>query len=270
MNVLKEFANHLAWKRSEEVPAIRRALEEACHWSEKVETLREKVKVSRTSWLTVVPDEPLNRSYDPPPDPNQYVVIATDGSQVLPDRTEAPPFYLINIGHAVLSYGTGDPPHLTSHPYLFVKDEDLSRVWSLTEVPLNWETVSLRRQLSEWTALKDLAEAVSRRPALALIDGSLILWNLEGKPPDVRNAHLSASLNLLDQLRQLGVPVAGFISSPASKDIINTLRVAICPYDRPDCDRCEWLLTRQVPPCAVIEGMDDAAYVHLWVARFRC
>lgn len=56
-----------------------------------------KVKLSKTSWLLPGISSPLNIIYTLPPRPSSYTVLASDGSQIFPDRHEALPCYLINI-----------------------------------------------------------------------------------------------------------------------------------------------------------------------------
>jgi hypothetical protein len=66
---------------------------------------------------------------------------------------------------------------------------------------------------------------------------------------------------MLDILRDLKVPIAGYISASGSTDVINALRVGLCPYQFANCDKCEWIATGKHPPCAVIEGVAD---IHLF------
>jgi len=96
--------------------------------------------------------------------------------------------------------------------------------------------------------LARLARSWKFRPAIALLDGTLILWTLEGKPADFRSMMLRRLLRMLDTLRALKVPLAGYISSPGSTDVINALRVGLCPYQFANCDKCEWIAEGKHPP----------------------
>ena len=91
----------------------------------------------------------------------------------------------------------------------------------------------------EFTELADLALAAHAEGhrTLALADGTLILWNLEGKPQDFRAAHLEATVAAMDELREARVPVAGYISQPGSQELINALKLGLCPLAAADCDR---------------------------------
>jgi len=88
------------------------------------------------------------------------------------------------------------------------------------------------------------AELPTGGSVLALLDGSLILWGLVSKdyPDFVTQALLDKGfLRYLDQMRRLSsqrrLAIASYISFPRSTDVVNALRVAICPHEAPDCDR---------------------------------
>ena len=76
---------------------------------------------------------------------------------------------------------------------------------------------------------------------MGLIDGSLIMWNLEAYPDFVSDIMLEKGfLTYLEQIRKLNedreIPIASYISYPRSSDVVNTLRVALCPRDTVDSD----------------------------------
>jgi len=75
-----------------------------------------------------------------------------------------------------------------------------------------------------------------------LLDGSLILWGLEAYPDFVTEVLLNQGfLTCLEQMRKLNnekrLALASYISFPRSTDVVNTLRVALCPHEPADCDR---------------------------------
>lgn len=234
------------------------AVQESRRWVAGLPQLVAKVAQSKTSWLLAGLTQPIPQSFPLPPRPDRWLVIASDGSQIFPDRHEAMLCYLINIGSVVLPYGVSAPPQLTNRPYLFYREGDLYHRWGGRRVLVSEEIVSMKRQLMEVQELARLAKSWRFRPALALVDGTLILWTLEGKPADFRNAFLSRFLKALDFLRDQGVPIAGYISSPGSTDVINALRVGLCPYPAANCDACQWVREGKIPPCAAIEGVTDA------------
>ena len=153
---------------------------------------------------------------------------------------------------------------MLSQPTLFYREEDLYPMWGGRRGFVDAEIVSARRGQMELEALADLAQEARNggKTAVALSDGTLILWTLEGKPSDFREAVLGDELALFKRFREQGIPLAGYISHPGSTDVVNTLRVGLCPLDAPDCDRCPFppdgddLLSAGLP-CAAIDGVTD-------------
>jgi hypothetical protein len=70
----------------------------------------------------------------------------------------------------------------------------------------------------------------------------LILWGLEAYPDFVTEVMLGQGfLPCLEDIRRQNsdkkVALASYISFPRSTDVVNVLRVAICPHEVADCDR---------------------------------
>jgi len=237
------------------------AVQEAKRWFSGYHHLASKIAGSKTSWLVARFDSPFTQVFPLPSRPDRWLVFASDGSQIFPDRHEAMLCFLINIGSVVLPYGIDARPQLGNCPYLFYRESDLYQRWGGRRVLVSEEIVSVRRHLMEVEELTRLARDWKFRPAVALLDGTLILWTLEGKPADFRAIMLRRFLRMLDILRDLRVPIAGYISASGSTDVINALRVGLCPYQFANCDNCEWISAGKHPPCATIEGVAD---IHLF------
>jgi hypothetical protein len=257
-------------RREEFAQKVERACEQMAVWSGDWTPLIEKVVGSKTSWLLAHITEPAHRVYARPPRPLQMTVVATDGSQIFPDRHEVAGCYLLNVGSVALSYGTGERPTLTSRPALFFQDDDLNVAWNGRKIPVTPEVIGLKRTLLEMEELVGLAMEGAGRdapPRLALVDGTLILWTLEGKPNDFKQEMAGAYLHHLDALREAGVPIAAYISAPGSADVVNALRVGLCPYALANCDFCEYKHKPDPLPCAPIEGVTDAILFSRWLSN---
>jgi len=76
------------------------------------------------------------------------------------------------------------------------------------------------------------------RPTVALRDGPLILWTLQNESREVQQALLHDFLQAMAVLRQVGVPLAGYISFTDSRDVANSLRVWLCPGRPNECAHC--------------------------------
>jgi len=221
---------------------VERALLEMNKWSSCWTDLADKIATSRTSWLVARPSEALTDAHPLPARPAQLTVIASDGSQIFPDRHEVSNCYLINIGYVVIHYGTGERPVLASQPHLFYEEEDLYQEWAGRRMTVTRDMVGVKRGAMELAQVAMLAEQARNegRTVVGLSDGTLILWMLEGKPFDFRRQTLQATLAGFERMRKARVPIVGYISDPGSADVVNGLRVGLCPETPPDCDRCPW------------------------------
>ncbi len=166
--------------------------------------------------------------------PADYAVAATDGSMILPDRHSPARFYLLNIGLVYLRYGSNPMATLSSEPILRFGEDDLFVRAGPRRMPVNETVLGLRRAVAELQAAVDLLEG-EPLPALALVDGTLILWMLESLDDEIVESLLPDFLNVLSVLEAYRIPVAGYISSPGATDLFGTLRVAACDY--PDHNR---------------------------------
>lgn len=223
-------------------------------------------KRTRHSWLPAYPVLHFNRSYPAPPPPADFSVLATDGSFILPDRHSPARFYLINIGRVHLHYGATPGADLSSTAELRYREQELQVDG---RIPVNPAILGMRRAADELAALAQLALSVER-PAIALQDGTLILWSLNGQEPAVRDWVLRDFLAALDDLRERGVPVASYISYPGGKDVTDALRVSVCDFPSMgraiNCDDCR--AERQIPACQVIPTVPDR-HVFEHIARLR-
>jgi hypothetical protein len=226
--------------------------------------LKRKIISSRTTWLVAGLVDGLDSHYKPPPTPAEFTVLATDGSHIDVDRHRSTRCYLINIGSVVLHYGNSPSATLDSSPCLYSGDEDL--VIAPTgakgrEQLIEGTLLGIKRSVDECHQLAKLAsELPLGSSSLALLDGSLILWGLEAYPEFVAEALLDKGfLSYLDEIRKLGndkrLALASYISFPRSTDVVNALRVAICPHDPPDCDRC--CPTNENRECDKVAGIQD-------------
>lgn len=233
--------------------AVERLHLESTRWQAFVD----KLAMSKTSWLIATIHEPLNRTYGLPGRPETVTVVAADGSQIMPSHHEVVPAFLLNIATAVLRYGNGGGAAFTNTPSLFYRDEDLYLDYGGERVQVTGDLLGLRRTMLEFDSLIEQAIAARSRGAVcALSDGSLILWQLEGRPPDYQESMLTDYLACLEQGKQQGIPIIGYISRPRSRDVVNALRVGLCPEQAPNYDRCPYERDEQ-PPCAQIEGLTD-------------
>jgi len=238
---------------------LKYALDILCDKSIDLDHLRKRIEDSqrKTTWLVAGLVDGLNQHYHSPPLPKDFTVIATDGSHIDVDRHRSARCYLINIGAAVLDYGTRPDARLNSFPQLYSEPEELVIAPEKgRQQPVEGVLLGIKRSVEEGKHLASLAkELPPNTAALALIDGSLILWGLEAYPEFVTEALLDKGfLPYLEEMRKLKVALASYISFPRSTDVVNALRVAICPYEAPDCDR---YCPNKTKDCDKVAGVQD-------------
>jgi hypothetical protein len=264
------------------------------------ERTRIRIAESHTSWLVAEWLEAPDAVYTLPARPMPHTVLAVDGSQLVSDRHDIALCYLLNVGMISLRYGTGERATLTSRPMLALPDDDLLDEFQGEQAAIAPKRLAIRRLLAEFAALAEMmgerenpqisqisaqdkaAPTIPERPTperanpqrptptLALTDGTLILWPLETEQEEFRAAALHEFRTSLEAARERGIPVAGYISAPASRDVVNALRIFQCPHPKADCDRACPNRVRPrphyvAPPCVGTEGITDAELFALWL-----
>jgi hypothetical protein len=211
-----------------------------------VDSLRKKIEQSKTTWLVAGLIDGLNGAYSPPPLPADFSVLATDGSHIEVDRHQAVRCFLLNISHVALHYGDHPDAVLASVPRLYAEEADL--VLSPPdgqgrEQLIEGNLLGAARSVEECRHLVDLAATLPPGcQALAILDGTLMLWGLDPYPDFVTRLMLDDGLlREFDRLWRIGkdkrLAFGSYISAPRSADVVNALRVAICPHETANCDR---------------------------------
>lgn len=232
----------------------------------KAEALKDKTAASKIGWLYAGIVEGLGGHYPPPPLPDDFVVFASDGSQIDVDRHRSPRCYLVNVGSAVLRYGSTPAAALESQPHLSTREEDLvirDRGNPAQEQVIQGAILGLVRDVREVERLVDLAGDIpDGYPALALVDGTLIKWGLRQFPDFVADELLEgAFLRHLDELRKRSekgrLALASYISYPGGSDVVNTLKVALCPREKVNTDAdCPGCQARECDAIARVRDLD--------------
>lgn len=239
------------------------------HWPDAAR-VRAKVGRARTSWLLAEPLEPPGRYPAPPVSAASWRVCATDGSQIEVSRHEVASCYLVNVGEVVLDYGDDAGARIASAPSLAYAPDDLQPLFGNEYRSADGAVVATVRDTAELARLAALVREADR-PAVALVDGTLILWRDEHNPrglarldsADLKRRRLDAMLDLFEAGHEAGVPVVGYVSSPGGTDVVNALKVMICPEEPVDCDRCPFTPSGMRPgavhdkPCDAVDRLTD-------------
>jgi hypothetical protein len=228
--------------------------------AELAETVQERV---------AVPTGPLDERIPPPVLPTAYTALATDGSEIDPDRHGGSgDFYLINVGRVRIPYGQPDREvELRSVSSLGYTEDDLFIVDPKDprrQVPMRDRHLDAQRAVEELRALADLAEGEPgvESPAIALVDGTLLFSVLEERPRDfLRSRFYSDFVLQLERLRRANIPVAAYASRTRGTDLVHLFR-AVCGSTPLVCAVCNG-----VHACA-LRGLNDANLLGRGLARW--
>ena len=197
-------------------------------------------------WLVPAPDETVDKLIASPieEDPGRFTpveerptpitVVATDGSQIYPDRNIEPLCYLLNVSRIAFQYGTQEPPRLEAVPTLCFRGQALEGLdEELLEIT-GRDIVSAFRDELELSELLSVAlEArIDGRPLIALADGTLIRWMLRRiQNPELESILLNRFTRVLASFREQNIPICSYISMPANKEFTRLLMHQV--YDDP-------------------------------------
>ena len=194
------------------------------------EALRDRVTSERPRTLLAGLRERPDGCTNCGPRPTPITLVATDGSQIYPDRHVEPTCYLLNVSRIAFQYGTEEPPLMAAEPELRYRNRDLAEL-NADDGPeahfdISTEVVSALRDEQElyWLFDTAFAERQSQRPVLALADGTLIRWMLRGmKNRALEDRLIGRYLAILDRFQSEGIPVCSYVSMPGNTELINLL-----------------------------------------------
>ena len=203
-------------------------------WAERCATAKTKLHLA-----ALTPE--VGRHFAAPAAPTAYTVLASDGSQIYPDRHGAAIWFVVNLGRVRLSYGETSTAYLDSQPQLYSDERDVFRGVLGQRQTVTAEDVEVVRTVEELRALLTLAEETAERPAVALMDGKLIPWSWAQADDGFKLGHLEEYGRLLARFRELGVPVASYVSRSGANEVTNLVRLGDCDQRVVNCELCPHL-----------------------------
>lgn len=171
-------------------------------------------------------------------EPLRYALIATDGSQIMPDRHSAVLFAYVQAGCACITYGGKDVAlagriQRMKKSRLFLERELFDERGEM----MTPGEISNQRDLLE---IELMAEAASIARAdgyqpIVIADGSMVPFALLGS----RGLRAPAQLRMLDafkramkSLQMSGALACGYIERPNSNALVNTCALLEVPFDQ--------------------------------------
>ncbi len=194
--------------------------------ADRVDRAEKVQQQQRFEWVGAAPTaEALAQAYPLPPSSERLTIMASDGSQILPDRHAITLYYLINVGSIIYRHGSDRKPQ-TYHPepILCYRPEDLFDDQGRL---ISGSMVAVERDLAELRVLTELAPAArdGTEPVVALIDGQLTLRVID-LPFFQQEAYLNQYLDSLAALQAARVLAAGYIDRPRSTFVLSLLHLA--------------------------------------------
>ncbi|GAB4481108.1 MAG: DNA double-strand break repair nuclease NurA [Anaerolineales bacterium] len=195
-----------------------------------LDALRWKVESARAADASLRCALPLDEALDAHPAPPAAalsgVILAADGSQIVPSRHKAIQYSLINVGVIALQLASGQAPEIFIESDLRYDDE---------ADPPTESQIALRRDLAE---RRKLLEVAGRYPGekISLTDGQLELWGAgdDGEARREFEKSLQDYLRALQEFRQQEIISAGYIDKPAASWLIRLLEVlTLIPQELP-------------------------------------
>jgi GNAT superfamily N-acetyltransferase len=216
-------------------------------------------RAARPGWLVAYPVAALAGAVDLPGMPASYCVAAADGSSINPDRHSPVRFYLINTGYAVLTYGAHPDAELDSTCRLYHRDEEVYVEPRHQTLPIDGALLAVQMAVAELEALSQATTLVGEPEVVALRDGTLILWGLDspGLSEATRERFLGPYRAALEDFQSRRIPLASYISFPGGDELVNALRVGMCPDTHVVCNRCETLRQLGTPHCGGLVPLED-------------
>jgi hypothetical protein len=262
---ISEMVDNLQASSEEGLEHLKCALEKLNDRHLDIEKLKRKIAGSKTTaqWpvagLVDVLDTCVSASYAPP----EYTVLAADGSQIEVDRNQAARCFLINIGAVKIGYGSQPFAELESFPRLYSREEEMviiSRDHKMQRENIQGNLLDARRSIEECAKLAEMSSGLREvSSSILMMDGSLILFGLENYPRFVSDELLvNGFLKHLDRIKESSLrrklSLVSYISNPQSTHVVNALKVALCPYEKADCER---YCSEKSEGCEAISGIQD-------------
>jgi hypothetical protein len=91
-----------------------------------------------------------------------------------------------------------------------------------------------------------------------MVDGQLVMWGLQNEKQD-RWGLVERLNDAFGRLKDLRVPIIGYISGTASFELVNTLRLYLCPTSPMRCETCSPFGPPEVALCHHLTGARDAS-----------
>ena len=218
---IEQYSQRASFSRQELASKLQTALEllRDCgrRHSEIRSTLNDRITSrQRGDRCALLADEPAVTSSDSPESGSSYILLASDGSQIVPNSHDALSVALVNTSRLCYQPGSGLAPQVKVFTK-FLSDE--SGQIELGEV--SEDLVSLKRDVEEMRVLAEWQND-SGLPVIALGDGPLELFHQPRSEAEFTRA-FDMYQSALSDLRVKGVIAAGYTDRPRASLVVKML-----------------------------------------------
>lgn len=188
-----------------------------------------KARAAQTPWFVPSWQGNLNHAKPVNAIKEPYCALSVDGSQIYPDRHQGTSCFLINIGSVLIPYNIPDAKvFFATQPSVYLPTKEDAFESSVELVNCKRQELEFQEGLRLSTYSEQIISAGERA---FFFDGSLIFWHLDAKDPQLRDAFLASYLRLLQEYCNAQILIAGYISLPKSKELVNLVRLSLCNFD---------------------------------------
>lgn len=227
---VKAMGRSLQAQRPEQTEALEQARTLLRQFAAEPEALHDRINRAETvqqsqrfGWVGAAPTaEALDQANPLPACPEQLTVIASDGSQILPDQHAIAPYFLINVGSITYRHGSNRKPD-TYNPTPILNYEpfdEQGRLISPVEVNVQRDLAELEILVDRVAQLGDLSE-----PVVALTDGQLALRVID-LPFEQQKICQDKYVTMLKLLRERNALLGAYIDRPRSTFVLSLLHLA--------------------------------------------
>ncbi len=168
-------------------------------------------------------DLPLDHGIAPGEPPDRATIVATDGSQIVPDRHAPFLYYLINVGIITYFHGSGRAPEVESLPTLEYPrgpNSDMDDAFHLSS-----NLVSMQRDEKEIAALAKKVAKLSSEPGpvLGILDQRLLYWPIGNNTGTQGDRVVIEWQKSMRKINEAGGWLAGFIDRPGKRSVLTML-----------------------------------------------
>ena len=205
-----------------------KALTQLKLYAQESELLSQRIE----SALSINPDlrcaiptkKPIDKSFEPHPSTTPVVLLAADGSQIIPNQHLAVQFGVINVGLMRMS-AEQTPQESIESDLLFANDILTDQGYLVGE-----ELIALRRDHKERSQLLQAASA-ENQTVVTLTDGPLELFR-EGRESAEYQQLLEDYLQILSRMAEKDIITAGYVDKPRSDLVIRLLELTLQTQDQ--------------------------------------